>query len=368
MDTYISGVIGLTRMYLIRFWRSKTAMFFTFLFPAIFLFVFGSLSKTSSVSFNIALINHSSSAFSQQFVDKLKKQDTFHIKETDSNLEDAKEKMNRGEIDTIIELPKTFGDISADSHKPSGKLNVYYDEGKPQAGQTMGSVMQSVLDGINQGLGQPKAPFTVAQVSTGKKGLTQFDYTFAGLIGFTILSMGVFGLANSMPNEKARGTYRRLRASSLSKSQLIIATGLYNVIIGTCSVALMFVIGMLMFGFTMHGDWLATIVVILLSLVMMSGFGLAIGSWAQNDKQAAPLSNLVSFPMMFLSGVFFPRFLMPEWLQGVTTYVPLTPIVDSLRQIMTEGKTLVDVAPLIGLIVVWMIIVYTLAIRVFRWE
>jgi ABC-2 type transport system permease protein len=98
------------------------------------------------------------------------------------------------------------------------------------------------------------------------------------------------------------------------------------------------------------------------------GIGLAIGGWAKNESQAAPLANLITFPMMFLSGTFFPRFLMPEWLQSVSALLPLTPIIDGARMIITEGKTIFEIGPQIGLLAIWAVIIYVIAIRTFRWE
>jgi ABC-2 type transport system permease protein len=72
--------------------------------------------------------------------------------------------------------------------------------------------------------------------------------------------------------------------------------------------------------------------------------------------------------MMFLSGTFFPRFLMPGWLQNISGYLPLTPVIDGIRLIATEGKSLMGVGPQIGLLFGWMVIVYIIAFRVFRWE
>jgi ABC-2 type transport system permease protein len=100
----------------------------------------------------------------------------------------------------------------------------------------------------------------------------------------------------------------------------------------------------------------------------MFGIGLSLGGWAKNEEQAAPLANLVTFPMMFLSGVFFPTYIMPQWLQNVSHYIPLTPIVDSFRQIITEGKTVFDLGPQLLIIAVWTVVSYIVAGKVFRWE
>ena len=72
--------------------------------------------------------------------------------------------------------------------------------------------------------------------------------------------------------------------------------------------------------------------------------------------------------MMFLSGVFFPTFLMPETLQNVTKYIPLTPVIDSIRLIVTENAALQELGPQLSIIVVWTVVIYIIAFKVFRWE
>jgi ABC-2 type transport system permease protein len=368
MKRYINGVLALARAYILRFFRDKTAMFFTFLFPLLFLFVFGSINNgDGDISFKIALLNNSETSFAETFDKQLRENDTFEVSGDVTNFEDARERMGRGEIDTIIELPSTFGVLN-DKQQPSGALNVYYAEASPQSGQAVAAVMEGALEGINRELGQPEPPLTVEQKSTATANLSSFDYVFAGLLGFTLLSLGIFGLANQMPAEKKTGAFRRLRASPITAGQLVFANMIYYLLIGIVSVALMFIVAQLVFGFEMRGSWLSLVPFIIIGIILMFGFGLAIGGWAKNENQSAALTNIVALPMMFLSGVFFPRFLMPEWLQGITGYLPLTPIVDGLRMIMTEGKTLFDLGPELAIIGVWTVVVYAIATRVFRWE
>lgn len=369
MKNYFTGVLSLAKAYILRFFRDKTAIFFTFLFPLLFLFVFGSLNSggNDDITFRIALLNRSDTSFAEQFDKQIREGDTFEVSSDINNFDDARERMGRGEIDTIIELPEGFGALN-EKQQPSGALNVYYSEANPQSGQTIAAVMEGALDSINKELGQPEPPLTVEQKSTATSNLSSFDYVFSGLIGFSILSLGIFGLANQMPAEKKTGVFRRLRATPLRASQLVFANMLYYMLVGIISIILMFVVATWIFNFSMRGDWLNLIPFILLGIVTMFGFGLAIGGWAKNENQSAALTNVVALPMMFLSGVFFPRFLMPDWLQAITGYLPLSPIIDGMRMIMTESKTLLDLGPELAVIAIWAVAIYVIATRVFRWE
>jgi len=365
---YIRSVLSLSKAYMIRFFSDKTAMFFTFLFPLLFLFVFGSLnSGGSDISFRVALLNKSDSEFAQNFEQQATENETLDVNEDVGDLEEARDLMGRGELDSVLELPPEFGQID-ESGVPSGSLVVYYSEASPQSGQTIAAVMEGVLDGINEELGHPEPPFDVEQRSTAVSGLSSFDYVFSGLLGFTILSLGIFGLANQMPAEKKTGAFRRLRAAPINSSHLIFANMVFYLSIGVLSLLMMLAAGILVFDFNMRGEWLDFSVMALLGIILMFGFGLAVGGWAKNDTQSSALSQVVALPMMFLSGVFFPRFLMPEWLQGITDWLPLTPIVDGLRLIMTEAKTVFDLGPEFAMIAIWTIVIYFVAVKVFRWE
>lgn len=350
-----------------RFFRDPVALFFTLLFPLLFLFVFGSIFRgDNDISFDVAIFNNSETSFAKEFVENATKEDTF--KKVDvASFDEAKELMGRGEIDSIIELPSSFGVLN-DQKLPSGELNVYFSEASPETGQTVASVMQSVLQGINQDITKTEPLFSVAQKATTTSNLTQFDYMIAGLLGFSILSMGIFGLANQLPAEKKNGSLRRIQATPFTKAQLIFGTLIYYGLIGLLSLGVMLTVALTVFGFDMRGDWLQLFAFLVLAIMLMLGFGLLIGGWAKNENQSAVFSNVVSFPLMFLSGVFFPRFLMPEWLQGITGYLPLTPVVDGIRYITTEGATLLDLGPQLLIMGVWIVVIYGLAIKLFRWE
>lgn len=355
-----------------RLFRDKMAIFFTFLFPLIFLFIFGGIfSQTGSISFDVAIINQSTSEFAKSFIEDAKDDTFFKIRNDITTKQQAEEAMNRSQIDAAIVLPETFGAIEKGQRHPSGQATILYAKNNEQTAQTLVPIMQGVFDGINEGLvGKQAQPFTIKAESTGKEGLSSFDYLFAGLIGFAVLGMGLFGPTNVFPRMKQRGVLRRYHTTSLKVWQFVVGNILSNSVAALLSVAFMMIVAFTLPMFDAHlvGNLFELGLFIILGAVVIFGFGLAIGGWAKNENQAAPLSNLVSFPMMFLSGTFFPRFLMPEWLQVVSGFLPLTPFIDGVRMIMVEGRHLVDILPQVGMLAAWGIVIYFIAFKVFRWE
>lgn len=352
-----------------RFFRDRLALFFSVIFPLIFLFVFGSLNgNNSSVSFHVALINNSQSAFSKTFVSDAEKSGILKVDSDVTTLDQAKDKMSRSELDAAIILPKEFGEIQKGQNYPSGQVQVVYTQNNQQSGTALTSILQSQFKEINAKLVPTETPFTVSSQQLNEKSLSAFDYTFAGLLGFAIIGMGIFGPINVFPELKKMGILRRLSTTPLRVWQYFVSTMIGQLIIGLLSLAIMFAVAISVFHLDVVGNWFELALFLMFSIIMILGIGLALGGWAKNERQVAPLANIVVFPMMFLSGTFFPRFLMPDWLQNITAFLPLTPVIDGIRLIATEGAHFVDILPQIGLIAAWLVVIYIIAFRVFRWE
>ena len=366
MKRYVVAVWSLTRALTIRWLRDPTALFLLLVLPLIFLLVLGALSRTNSVSFSVALINDSRTPLAAQVAGRLGQETVFKIKHV-TGLEDAKQRMGRGELDAIIQLPPDFGAANA-AGLPSGKLVTYNQESKPDTGKTVASLAQQALGSINQRLAGSSDRIAVEQRPVKTANLTRFDYVVAGVVGLSIMAMAVFGMSNTFPFEKKSGALRRLRATPLKSSQLILATALEYLLFCGLAVVIMFAVSAMLFGFHIRGNYLTLALFVAIGIVCMFGFGMAIGGWAKNEKQSGPVANFVAAPMLFLSGVFFPTYLMPEWLQTVGRYLPLTPIIEGVRRITTEHASLVSLGPELAIIGVWTVIIYAVAFKVFRWE
>jgi ABC-2 type transport system permease protein len=352
-----------------RLFRDRLALFFTFLFPLIFLFVFGSLnSGHTDVSFNVAIINHSDSKIARQFVkqSESKDQKLLKVDKDVTSFAQANEKMSRGEIDATIELPPGFGQLK--NGVPTGKAIVHYTNNNQSAATTLVSVLNSQFQGVSAKYVKTAKPITVVGQQTNEHSLSAFDYTFTGLLGFSILGAGIFGPMNVFPELKKMGILRRLHTTPLRVWQYFLANMLGNAVTGLMSIAVMFVVAMGIFHLHVVGNYVELALFLAYGIIMILGIGLALGGWARNERQAAPLGNIIVFPMMFLTGVFFPRFLMPHWLQSITNYMPLTPVIDGGRLIITEGKSLLDLGSQLGIMTIWLVVIYIIAFRVFRWE
>ncbi len=352
-----------------RFFRDKTAIFFSIAFPLIFLFVIGGIfGKTSSVNFKVAILNQSQTQFAEDFIKQAQGAKVLKVAFDITSQDAANEKMGRGELDATIILPPDFGKIQPGKNYPAGEATVIYTQNNADAARTLASVLEGEFKAINAKFVQTETPFSVKAVQSNERSLSTFDYIFAGLVGFAILGAGIFGPINVFPELKKQGILRRLHTTPIRVWQYFLATAMSQVIIGMLTMVCMFSAALLVFDLKVVGNYFELALFIALGMVTLLGIGLAMGGWAKNERQVAPLANIVVFPMMFLSGTFFPRYLMPQWLQDASSLLPLTPMVDGVRLIATEGKHIIDILPQVGLIGLWAVVVYLIAFRVFRWE
>lgn len=352
-----------------RFFRDRLALFFTIGFPLIFLFVFGGLnSGNNEVSFRVAIINQADTTFAKDFVESSERGEILEVNNEITTLDQAKEKMSRSELDATIVLPESFGQVKSGDQHPSGEVEIIYTNNNQQSATALQSILEAQFKQVNSQFVSTATPFTVTGTELNEESLSPFDYTFAGLLGFAIIGMGIFGPMNVFPELKKMGILRRLSTTPLKVWQYFLSTMIGQAVIGLLALAIMFVVAILVFKLQVVGNWFELAAFLIFGIIMILGIGLALGGWAKNERQVAPLGNIIVFPMMFLSGTFFPRFLMPDWLQTISSFLPLTPVIDGIRLIATEGKHLIDILPQIGMIGAWMIVIYFIAFKVFRWE
>lgn len=370
MKRKLFTVFVFTKLNTRRFFRDKTAIFFTIAFPLIFLFVFGGIfGKNNDTSFSVAIINNSHSQIAQKFVEEANKSKILKVDKEATSESKANEKMTRGQLDAAIILPENFGEKEASAKYPTGKAEIKYTQNNAQAASAITSFLQAgPFEAINSQFVKTELPFTAEAKQSNTHSLSQFDYTFAGLLGFSIIGLGIFGPINVFPELKKQGILRRFHTTPLRVWQYFLSTMLSQALIGLVGMVVQFAIAISVFHLNLVGNPVLLAGFLAVGIIMILGIGLAIGGWARNERQVAPLANIVVFPMMFLSGTFFPRFLMPEWLQHVTNFLPLTPVIDGIRLIATEGKGVMEILPQLGLIGAWLVVVYIIAFRVFRWE
>ena len=164
---------------------------------------------------------------------------------------------------------------------------------------------------------------------------------------------------------------KRIFATSISPLSFVISQAISRAIQSIFQVAILVGVGVWAFHFHLAHGWVSVINMMILAFLgvwAFLGFGLLIANITR-DEQSAPIAlNLFNFPQMFLSGTFFSTDLLPHWLQLIGNNLPLGYMNTAMRDIATNGDSLLSVwRQLLGLLV-WSVFAYFLAARTFKSE
>jgi ABC-2 type transport system permease protein len=283
-------------------------------------------------------------------------------------MEESTEMLGKGKVDLQVIIPKEFGATDPEGKLKPAKITTHYNEARPQDGRAANLILSQVVSGLNAEITQ--TPTVVSVDSSGVKtsNLGSIDFLLPGILAISIMQLGIFSVAFAFVSMKASGMLRRLQATPTHPSQFVVGQAVTRLIIGVLQVALLTILGVWLFDFHMLGNPLEFLAVTVLGTLVFLAIGFIVAGIAKDENQAAPIANLIAFPMMFLSGTFFERDYFPQAVKTITDYFPLTYLADALRQISNEGAHLADIThDLLGLIV-WGIILFYLAVKSFRWE
>jgi ABC-2 type transport system permease protein len=156
------------------------------------------------------------------------------------------------------------------------------------------------------------------------------DYYLPGIISAFIMTNGLIALTSNTTEFKRRGIIKRLSITPLTKLDWIIGNVLSQTLLSLMLTAIMIIVGFIIFRVQAIPDAL-TIAVIFVGSVMFSGLGMILGGLVKDVEAASALGNAIAFPMMFLSGTYFPLEIMPSYLQSISRFLPLTYFSDGLR-------------------------------------
>lgn len=367
MKAYLRTIFFFAKTQIRRSLRDPMTLLVLFAIPLLLLLVFGAfLRDTSNISLRVAVINNSDQPFADQFANSLNEVSVLKLPENAPSLDEARQQMHDNELDGIIELPENFGAIEGAT--PTGEVKVYYDQTDTQTGEIVSSVMRSVVEATNQQLTDVRMPITISQEAVNVNQVTAIDSIFATFTGIAIMMVGVFGVASVIPYDKKGGYLRRLHATPLRPSQFMLGTMINYSLIGLSVVTLMTILALFVFDLNMRGSWIAFAGFVAAALTMMLGFGLAVGGIAKNTTQADILGQVIFLSSMAVGGVWLPTALLPSFVQTISSFIPLTPIVDGIRAITTEGVGLTGLGPELAVIGGWALIAFIVGIKTFRWE
>ena len=366
MSRFRRGLLPLTIANVKSYYRDRGALFWTIAFPVIFVVLFGSIFSGGPTSFAVGWVDQDQSAASANLRQGFAGISLLDLK--DASQDDALAQMRDGKLDAVVVVPAGLGAAMATSGSTSApfQLTLYTDPSKSTASSTVEQIVAQVVGGINQTLSGKPPALAVQPQPLQTQNLTSAAYFVPSILAMALMQLGVFA-AIPLVAQREKQILKRLGATPLARSTLVGSNVFMRLLIAVVQTVIIVGIGVVLFGVSVLQP-LAVAALVVLGAVTFVSIGYVIASYARTEDSANTLASVVQFPLMFLSGIFFPIAFMPQWLQPVAALLPLTYLGDALRQTMVGGAAYaplyVDVLVLSG----WLIVTFLISARYFRWQ
>jgi ABC-2 type transport system permease protein len=224
---------------------------------------------------------------------------------------------------------------------------------------------------LNPSINQTNALAVVNPYSLQLKGAVggstnYFDFVAPGIMAMTVMMSVMTGLPVAISQEKEIGTMDGMMVAPINRLSIILGKTLAQTVRGLLQGVIILVLAVGLFGVTIHGNILLVFALLLLGVFSFVGLGIVITSFTKDQETAQMLMMTIMFPMMFLSGVFFPTQTMPWYMQDISKFLPLTYASDSLRKVMVLGAGIPEISTELVILIVFGVVMTAIAVPVFR--
>jgi ABC-2 type transport system permease protein len=350
------GLGSLSRAMLLGFIRDRTALFFTIIFPLMFLVLFGALLKDTGAS-------------------KVDVLEIGAVPVLDALPADA-----RAEFDKVVSVERRDdaasalkavrdGDVAAAIEQRGDTLVIHYSVADAVRAGTVRTIFNSLVEGSNQALSGQPPKYSLEAQQVEDESLKAIQFITPGLLGWAIATGATFGAALTLVTWREKRILRRLRLAPIRPGTVVLARVGISLIIAIGQTVIFIAVARLpFFGLKLTHYWWMSLPLIIAGTLAFLSIGLLAGAWAKSQEGASAIVNIVVLPMAFLSGSFFPLDSAPAWLRGVSQVLPLKHLNTAMLDVMVRGKEPVAVLPQIGILLGFAVVVTAIASRLFTWD
>jgi ABC-2 type transport system permease protein len=347
---------SLSRAMFLGFVRDRTALFFTILFPVLFLLLFGALYKSSGTPRisvlevgRVSLLDQAAAAAPAQLGKVLTITHT-------------------GDLRTALADVRA-GDYDAAVQQQGHTLVVHYSIADETTAGIVQAVFSSLVQQADAAAAGSRAGYQLTTRQVEDKSLKPIQYLAPGLLGWAIASGGAFGASITLVSWRQTKLLRRLRLAPVSVGSVVLARVGIGLAVAMVQLALFILIATTpYFGLQLSAYWWMAIPVVTAGTLAFLAIGLLIGSFAKTQQAATAVANLIILPMAFLGGAFIPLDYAPGWIREVSYAMPLRYLVIGVQNVMARGEGPASALPAIGILLGLTAVLTVISTRIFRWD
>jgi ABC-2 type transport system permease protein len=352
------------------FYRERSAMFFTFAFPVILVLVFGTIfTKPEHLHLDLSVQDLSRSEASKKLLDALVVDEAFKLTAVPVDA-DATEYAKEHGVNLLLVIQKDFETLQ--NARLVGlipgvpvPLTYVYDPSST-AVDTKIRLLESIVAAVNQkATGRPPA-IALEATSILSKRYRFIEFFVPGIIAMAIMTSCLSNALNMNAELRQKGIMRKLATTPITRADWLASSIVYQLILSVISTVAILLVSYFVFDVRLHiGFWLPLIVIV--EVIAFVGIGMMLTPFAKEAESASAVANAFLFPMMFLSGTFFPVEMMPSYLQSFAKLLPLYYVNEALRATMIFVD---DAATMraVGVIAAFAVVVFVAGTFRTRWD
>lgn len=300
---------------------------------------------------------------------------------TATDLTALKESVQKGNLQGGIVIPSNFTQCLLSGQR--GTLTIVTDNSNPQVSAAMQAALTAVFQQMGTMLAQQNVmtlnpavnatnalaivqPYNVKVEGVVSGHSSYFDFIAPGIMAMTVMMSVMTGLPAAISQEKEVGTLDGMMVAPINRLSIIVGKTLAQTARGLLQGVLILILASLLFGVSIQGNIMLVFGLLLLGVFSFVGLGVVLTSFAKDQETAMMVMMTLMFPMMFLSGVFFPVQQMPWYMQDISRMLPLTYAADALRKVMVLGAGIPEITTELAVLIVFGVIMIAIAVPVFK--
>ena len=340
--------------------------------PLMQLMLFGFAINSDPKHLPTAILSADEGPFTRTLITAMQHSEYFEFVRTTNNEEEAQQMLQRGEVQFVVNIPVNFSRKLLRGEQPSLLLEA--DATDPSAvGPAVNALRVISSSALNRDLTGPHASLRSSpgpielrlHAHYNPENITQYNIV-PGLLGVVLTMTMVVITALAITRERERGTMEKLLSTPLRPFEVMLGKIIPYIVVGYIQLTLILLAAHLIFEVPLIGSIPLLYAVSFLFISASLAVGITFSTLAKNQLQAMQMAFFFFLPSILLSGFMFPFRGMPEWAQWIGSVLPLTHFLQIVRGILLKGNGLFEIAPELGSLTLFFVIVMAIGVKRYR--
>lgn len=327
------------------FFRNRSTLFWTIAFPVILILLFGAIFSYSTARYDLYiqnqdLVNGQPTQFSALFIQVLNQTNAFNIKSVDASMNATQYALDN-KLSSLLVIPNGFQNQTMTARLTNGtvkgSLTLIYDQSS-----NTGMAAVGIINGVINQFDTKVVSETPNYIATNFQTIAPTRYGFIdfftpGIMAMSAMTLSIFGAVEVNTRYRENGIMHKVETTPMTRFEWIVSKIIFRILMSFFSMFIILGIGVFAFNVKVTLDAVSFLLLASCSM-LFSGIGMILSRFVKDADAADSAANAVTFPMMFLSGTFFPLEMMPPFIRSIATVLPLTYVNNGLRDAMIYGQ------------------------------